>query len=59
MGGVVWKGWAVFFSSVLLTPLVIGLVPEIVPVMLLCLPIAFLLGTNEAVRQPIWNWRDR
>lgn len=52
-----WVGWVALLLPIPLGVLVGRLAPQMIPIMLICLPIAYLVGADLSPRNPFWNWR--
>jgi len=53
----IWAQWALVPVLTVLMPIILSLAPEMFPVIILCLPIAAIVGLDNSPRNPVWNWR--
>jgi hypothetical protein len=54
----IWAQWALVPAFTVLSPILMRLAPEMLPVIILCLPIAMLVGQCVDEPAPVWR-RDR
>jgi len=53
----VWAQWALAPTLIVSFPFIMRLAPQMLPVIILCLPIAYFVGLDNSPRNPVWNWR--